>query len=373
MRDFATLAQRAGKDLAFQVAASAAMRVLHKVLVPLLEKHIAPRLKRASPAAADLLGRAVDLAIRSPFERVKTLLQIAPGGTSAIEVATRAVAADGAAGCLRRVAQDVCLDLLRRSIKRWISSRLKPLMKGWKGPFLPPAANGVFLGSVATAVTLAATHPIDALRTRNYASEELAFVWSGWYRGYGFSVAGGALHRAVYVFGSKLFEKLDKRLAPRLAISVARLFSYPADTIRRRLQLDDARKYRGALDCLVVTFREEGISGLYGGVMWWVLFPPVARQLWNTLGILGIRNNVLERYSGLRVAPDYWLDVVPLKNIKKRVGAPREAEARIGARSRKRGISVPPRPRRNTCTSRGRRPRSSACRSTCTSTSPRGG
>ena len=119
MRDFATLAQRAGKDLAFQVAASAAMRVLHKLLLPLLEKR-APRLKRA-----------VDLAIKSPFERVKTLLQIAPGGTSsAIEVATRAVAADGAAGCLRRVAQDVCLDLLRRSIGRWITGRLKPLMKG---------------------------------------------------------------------------------------------------------------------------------------------------------------------------------------------------------------------------------------------------
>ena len=198
MRDFATLAQRAAKDLAFQVAVSAAMRVLHKVLVPLLEKHIAPRLKRASPAAADLLGRAVDLAIQSPFERVKTLLQLAPGGTSsAIEVATRAVAADGAAGCLRRVALDVCLDLLRGSIGRWITGRLKPLMKGWKGPFLPPAANGVFLGSVATAVTLAATYPIDALRTRNYAGEELAFVRSGWYRGYGFAVAAGTVHRAV--------------------------------------------------------------------------------------------------------------------------------------------------------------------------------
>ena len=269
MRDFATLAERAGNDLAFQVAASAAMRVLHKVLVPLLVER-APRLKRA-----------VDLAIQSPFERVKTLLQIAPGGTSsAIEVATRAVAADGAAGCLRRVALDVCLDLLRGSIGRWITGRLKPLMKGWKGPFLPPAANGVFLGSVATAVTLAATYPIDALRTRNYAGEELAFVRSGWYRGYGIAVAAGAVHRAVYVFGSKLFEKLDKRLAPRLAASVARLFSYPAATIRRRLQLDDARKFRGALDCLVVTCKEEGISGLYGGFMWgWVSSP----LLWTVL------------------------------------------------------------------------------------------
>ena len=263
MRDFATLVQCAAKDLAFQVAASAAMRVLHRILVPLFEKR-APRLKRA-----------VDLAIQSPFERVKTLLQIAPGGTSsAIEVATRAVAAGGAAGCLRRVALDVCLDLLRGSIGRWITGRLKPLMKGWKGPFLPPAANGVFLGSVATAVTLAATYPIDALRTRNYAGDELAFVRSGWYRGYGFAVAAGAVHRAVYVFGSKLFEKLDKRLAPRLAASVARLFSYPAATIRRRLQLDDARKFRGALDGLVVTCKEEGISGLYGGFMWgWVSSP----------------------------------------------------------------------------------------------------
>ena len=274
MRDFATLAQRAAKDLAFQVAASAAMRVLHKVLVPLLEKR-APRLKRA-----------VDLAIQSPFERVKTLLQIVPGGTSsAIDVATRAVAADGAAGCLRRVALDVCLDLLRGSIGRWITGRLKPLMKGWKGPFLPPAANGVFLGSVATAVTLAATYPIDALRTRNYAGDELAFVRSGWYRGYGLAVAAGTVHRAVYVFGSKLFEKLDKRLAPRLAASFARLFSYPAATIRRRLQLDGARKYRGALDCLVVTCREEGISGLYGGFMWgWVSSP----LLWTVIQKFGL-------------------------------------------------------------------------------------
>ena len=230
MRDFATLAQRAGKDLAFQVAASAAMRVLHKVLVPLLVKR-APRLKRA-----------VDLAIQSPFERVKTLLQITPGA-SAIEVATRAVAADGAAGCLRRVALDVCLDLLRGSIGRWITGRLKPLMKGWKGQFLPPAANGVFLGSVATAVTLAATYPIDALRTRNYAGEELAFVRSGWYRGYGLAVAAGAVHRAVYVFGSKLFEKLDKRLAPRLAIFRRAAFFVPsrhdseADPTRRCAQV----------------------------------------------------------------------------------------------------------------------------------------
>ena len=277
MRDFATLAQRAAKDLAFQVAASAAMRVLHRILVPLFEKR-APRLKRA-----------VDLAIQSPFERVKTLLQIAPGGTSsAIEVATRAVAADGAAGCLRRVALDVCLDLLRGLIGRRITGRLKPLMKGWRAPFLPPAANSVFLGSVATAVTLAATYPIDALRTRNYAGDELAFVRSGWYRGYGFAVAGGALHRGVYVFGSKLFEKLDKRLAPRLAISVARLFSYPAATIRRRLQLDDARKFHGALDCLVVTCKEEGISGLYGGFMWgWVSSPllwTVIPKIWSFPG-----------------------------------------------------------------------------------------
>ena len=55
------------------------MRVLHKLLLPLLEKR-APRLKRA-----------VDLAIKSPFERVKTLLQIAPGGpSSAIEVGPKA-------------------------------------------------------------------------------------------------------------------------------------------------------------------------------------------------------------------------------------------------------------------------------------------
>ena len=325
MRDFATLAKRAGKDLAFTAAVSAAMSILHRgVLVPLLEK-LTPRLKRVSPAAADLLRKAVGMAIGSPYERVKTLLQNAPAGTSAIEVATRAVAADGAAGCLRRIAQDVCLNLLRGQITGRLNVRLKPLLKGLakKVAFLPKSVNDLLTGTVAGAVALAAVYPIDILRTRIFAGQDdglLAAVQSctggpdgvlGLYRGYGISVATIVPVRASLVYGQKLFEnpsvavvalfkrclhlaglpahyddddkKFGKYVGAQLAAFVPRLWNWPLDTIRRRLQLDDARKYRGALDCLVVTWRDEGVSALYGGFAWFVLVTPAT---WFAIGKL---------------------------------------------------------------------------------------
>ena len=297
MRDFATLAKRAGKDLAFTAAVSAAMSILHRgVLVPLLEK-LTPRLKRVSPAAADLLRKAVGMAIGSPYDRVKTLLQNAPAGTSAIEVATHAVAADGAAGCLRRIAQEVCLNLLRGQITGRLNVRLKPLLKGLakKVAFLPKSVNDLLTGTVSGAIALAAVYPIDILRTRIFAGQDdglLAAVQSctggpdgvlGLYRGYGISVATIVPVRASLVYGPKLEERFGKYVGGKVAAFVPRLWNWPLDTIRRRLQLDDARKYRGALDCLVVTWRDEGVSALYGGFAWFVLVTPAT---WFAIGKL---------------------------------------------------------------------------------------
>jgi len=47
---------------------------------------------------------------------------------------------------------------------------------------------------------------------------------------------------------------------------VAEVFEYPLDLAKVRLQsqvLDSAARFGGPLDCLVQTWRDEGVRGLY--------------------------------------------------------------------------------------------------------------
>ena len=54
--------------------------------------------------------------------------------------------------------------------------------------------------------------------------------------------------------------------APQAAGIVSKVFEHPFDLTKVRLQaqvLDATARFRGPLDCLVRTFRSEGVRGLY--------------------------------------------------------------------------------------------------------------
>ena len=54
--------------------------------------------------------------------------------------------------------------------------------------------------------------------------------------------------------------------APQAAGIVSKVFEHPFDLTKVRLQsqvLDTTARFRGPLDCLVRTFRSEGVRGLY--------------------------------------------------------------------------------------------------------------
>jgi hypothetical protein len=75
------------------------------------------------------------------------------------------------------------------------------------------------------------------------------------------------LHLAVYV--KKKLYSIDPKLnstALQAAGIVSKVFEHPFDLTKVRLQaqvLDATARFRGPLDCLVRTFRSEGVRGLY--------------------------------------------------------------------------------------------------------------
>ena len=61
---------------------------------------------------------------------------------------------------------------------------------------------------------------------------------------------------------------MDEIISGSIAGSVGKLFEYPFDTVKVRLQAQSlsSPQYSGAVDCLTKTLRSEGFLGLYKGV-----------------------------------------------------------------------------------------------------------
>lgn len=71
----------------------------------------------------------------------------------------------------------------------------------------------------------------------------------------------GSVRQKSYSFGPKL-----SSTASQAAGIVSKVFEHPFDLTKVRLQaqvLDATARFRGPLDCLVRTFRSEGVRGLY--------------------------------------------------------------------------------------------------------------
>eukprot|EP00382_Lankesteria_abbotti_P010985 CAMPEP_0113854574 /NCGR_PEP_ID=MMETSP0372-20130328/7458_1 /TAXON_ID=340204 /ORGANISM="Lankesteria abbotti" /LENGTH=143 /DNA_ID=CAMNT_0000827883 /DNA_START=344 /DNA_END=775 /DNA_ORIENTATION=- /assembly_acc=CAM_ASM_000359 len=104
----------------------------------------------------------------------------------------------------------------------------------------------------------------------------------GMYQGFGVSLCGIIVHRAVF-FGvydtakSMVYRNPKAKSNPVLNFllgfgveTVAGVTAYPLDTVRRRLMIQSGRKeklYNGAFDCFRKIIRDEGVGSFYKGCM----------------------------------------------------------------------------------------------------------
>ncbi|XP_059475359.1 ADP,ATP carrier protein 1-like isoform X2 [Neocloeon triangulifer] len=159
-------------------------------------------------------------------------------------------------------------------------------------------AGSVVAGSAAGATSLSIVYPLDFVRTRLGADvgktkEEREFTGlidcikkifksdgiAGLYRGFTMSLISIVLYRGAY-FGlwdaSKEFvgeENLNvftKLLLAQVTTTLAGLFAYPTDTIRRRMMMQSGCNrnevlYSNSLHCITYIMRNEGFGAFYYG------------------------------------------------------------------------------------------------------------
>jgi len=153
-------------------------------------------------------------------------------------------------------------------------------------------------GGAAGATSLMVVYPLDFARTRLAAdvgkgAADRQFVGlvdcltkikksdgiKGLYQGFGVSVLGIIAYRACYFGGYDTLKRvlfsdgknvsiLYKFLVAQFVTGVSGLFSYPLDTVRRRLMMQSGRAdklYNGTLDCFAKIYHKEGGKAFFKG------------------------------------------------------------------------------------------------------------
>ena len=168
-------------------------------------------------------------------------------------------------------------------------------------------AQNFLAGAVSGCTALCCMYPLETLRSRlslqtshnHYLSINDAFqkmTFRDMYKGLRMSLLGfgpyNALNFSSYFYLTHQFEQLpieknvQKLLAGGLSGLGAVSITYPSDLIRRRLQLQGFDKsvppYHGIRDCISKVIRDEGVKGLYRGLLatYIKLFPTTAIQFW---------------------------------------------------------------------------------------------
>jgi solute carrier family 25 (adenine nucleotide translocator) protein 4/5/6/31 len=152
-------------------------------------------------------------------------------------------------------------------------------------------------GGAAGATSLMVVYPLDFARTRlaadvgkgpaerqfNGLIDCLTKIYKsdgakGLYQGFGVSVLGIIAYRACYFGGYDTLKRvlfkegktsiLFKFIVAQAVTGVSGLFSYPLDTVRRRLMMQSGRKdvmYTGTIDCFRKIYQNEGGKAFFKG------------------------------------------------------------------------------------------------------------
>jgi len=242
----------------------------------------------------------------APLDRVKLLLQLQNRGTVA---STSSAHYTGVVDCFKRV----CLEQGVRSLWRGNSATvlrsfpthaLNFVMRDYyrlmflknvdrKVNYGKFVMGNILAGACGGMTSLCLVYPLDLARTRLAVETKHRGIYdclrsitqkegfAGMYRGFFVSLQFVALSRAAF-FG--MFDTIRGTIAEdtkqlhfftvwfiaQTCVVTSAYLCYPADTIRRKLMMQSGQKvkqYNGTLDCLVKTFRNEGVTSFYRGAL----------------------------------------------------------------------------------------------------------
>jgi len=262
--------------------------------------------------ALDFLLGGVSAAISktavAPIERVKLLLQTQDANDKLagkkykgiVDVFVRVPREEGFSAFWRGNLANV----IRYFPTQALNFAFKDTYKRWLNPFNPKTEFWwFFLGNLASggaagATSLIFVYPLDFARTRLAADvgkgkEERQFTGlidclqkvlksdgpNGLYRGFGVSVLGIIAYRGFYFGGYDTLKRtllksdtsiIFKFIVAQFVTAIAGLFSYPLDTVRRRLMMQSGKKeklYTGTIDCFVKIARNEGSKAFFKGAL----------------------------------------------------------------------------------------------------------
>ncbi|KAI3812558.1 hypothetical protein L1987_17269 [Smallanthus sonchifolius] len=264
--------------------------------------------------AGAMMGGMVHTVV-APIERTKVLLQTQESNIAIVGGKHRRF--NGMIDCIvRTVKEEGILSLWRgngSSVLRYYPSvalnfSLKDLYKSilrggnnsQQSTFISGPSANFIAGAAAGCTTLVLIYPLDIAHTRLAADlgktdsrqfqgirHFLTTIWAkngirGVYKGLPASLQGMVVHRGLYFGGfDTVKEKLSKNTPSEVALwkrwivaqavtTSAGLFSYPMDTVRRRMMMQsgiDRPMYRNTLDCWKTIYKTEGFGSFYRGAL----------------------------------------------------------------------------------------------------------
>lgn len=248
-----------------------------------------------------------------PIETVKARMQISSeagrknaGNYNSIGSTFKAIISkEGFKGLYKGISAAYARELIYSSLRLGLYEPFKKIF-GAEGKDVPMWKKFIS-GSSAGLVAAGAANPVDYLKIRmqNWEGESKSVVWHaktvlseagilGFYRGVQITMV-----RAMIINGTKLstYDQIKSKLkasgikdglllqfcCSMIAGLLMATVSAPFDLCRTRVFSQDAKnpKYKGLIDCLVKTVKNEGFKGLYKGFvpMWGRMGPFTVIQL----------------------------------------------------------------------------------------------
>ncbi|KAJ2536240.1 ADP/ATP carrier protein [Coemansia sp. RSA 1935] len=268
-----------------------------------------------SPAVAFLVNLAaggvsagVPKTIDAPIERVKLLLQVQASSDQIavdkrykgiMDAFKRIPAEQGMGSFWRGNLSNVIRYFPTQALNFAFKDKYKAMFPAYnmKTDFWKFFGANMASGGLAGATSLMFVYPLDFARTRMAVDvgtgsqrqftglgQCISSIYKkdgmgGLYQGFGMSVAGIIVYRAVYFGGYDTLKQVvfgdnknpnffAKWLAAQFVTVVAGMIVYPFDTVRRRLMMQSGRaekQYTGTFDCFRKLYAEAGMKTFFRG------------------------------------------------------------------------------------------------------------